>query len=86
MSGGVFERYTNFGFQSSTGSPAQQGEIAFMRNFHAFSLGGGGFQARGAWRVFWEAWKGGSVVVNLEVSWGNEVQKKLWEKGFCAGF
>ena len=30
-----------------------------MRNFHAFSLGGGGFQARGAWRVFWEAWKGG---------------------------
>jgi len=30
--------------------------------------------------------RGGSVVVNLEVSWGNEVQKMLWEKGFCAGF
>ena len=28
---------------------------------------------------------GGSVVVNLEVSWG-KISKMLWEKGFCGGF
>ena len=56
MSGGLSERYTNFGFGNLQGSPAQQGEIAFMRNFQAFSLGesveGPIFQAQGFWPGF----------------------------------
>ena len=76
-----------FGFRNPpVGSPAQQGEIAFMRNFQTFSLGesveGPIFQAQGFWLGFvgrsngWGGVSGGEPWGQL----GKNIQNALGER------